>query len=129
MEDQPITLACVGAGYWGKNLVRVFHGIPGVQLKLVCDMDEGIREALNRQYPQVEVVADFGRVLEDEEVEAVALVVHHVEAARKMLLSGKHVYAEKPMTLSVAEAKQLVKWADRQGKVGTCWSTTRQCRC
>ena len=120
MEDQPITLACVGAGYWGKNLVRVFHEIPAVRLKLVCDLDEGIREALSQQYHDAEAMADFGRVLKDEEVEAVVLAVpavHHFDAARQVLLSGKHVYVEKPMTLSVAEAEQLVELADRQGKV------------
>jgi predicted dehydrogenase len=120
METQPITLACVGAGYWGKNLVRVFHGIPEVRLKLVCDLDEGIRKVVGQQYHDVEVVADFNRVLEDEEVEAVVLAVpavHHFEAARQALQSGKHVYVEKPMTLGVVEAEQLVELADQQGKV------------
>lgn len=115
-----ITVACVGAGYWGKNLVRVFHDLPGVHLKMVCDLNESIRQATSLQYPQVQVVAEYQRVLEDPEVEAVVLAVpaiHHFAAARQALEAGKHVYVEKPMAMNTAEAEVLVETADRQGRI------------
>ena len=59
-------------------------------------------------------------MLDDKEIEAVVLAVpaiHHFEAACQVLHSGKHVYVEKPMTLSVAEAEQLVELAEKQDKI------------
>ena len=38
-----VQIACVGAGYWGKNLVRVFRELPDVQLRQVCDASPNIR--------------------------------------------------------------------------------------
>jgi len=98
----------------------VFHDLPGARLKQVCDLSEGVRKNICAQYRDVEVVAEYARVLADEEVEAVVLAVpavDHFEAVRQALEAGKHVYVEKPMTLSVAQAEELVELADRQGKV------------
>ena len=120
MSEEPVTLACVGAGYWGRNLVRVFHLLPAAQLRLVCDLSEEIRGAMRQQYQDVEVVESYAQVLEHEEVEAVVLAVpavHHFEAARQALEHGKHVYVEKPMTLSVSEAEELVELADQRTRV------------
>ena len=115
-----MTIACVGAGYWGRNLVRVFHGLPEVRLKWVCDLSEEIRDGVRQQYRDVEVAEVLDPVLADPEVEAVVLAVpagQHFKAARRALLAGKHVYVEKPMTLDVGDAEELVELADRQGKV------------
>ena len=43
-----VNIACVGAGYWGKNLVRVFHDLPEVHLSQVCDADPKIRAAIQQ---------------------------------------------------------------------------------
>lgn len=113
------TLACVGAGYWGRNLVRVFAGLPEVRLKTVCDANAGIRKAMRAQYPEVEAVASCEEVLGDREVEAVVLAVpavRHFAAARAALEAGKHVFVEKPMTLSGGEAEELVELGERQGR-------------
>ena len=116
----PVTLACVGAGYWGKNLVRILHDLPEVRLKWICDQNEPIRASMVAQYPDVAVVDSFEAVLEDGEVEGVVLAVpavHHFALARQALERGKHVYVEKPLTLSAREAEELVQMADRQEKV------------
>ena len=120
MRSGEVGVACVGAGYWGKNLVRVFHGLANVRLKLICDLNEDTREAMGQQYRDVDVVEDYERVLADDEVEAVILAVpaaYHFEAARQALERGKHVYVEKPLTLSADTARELVKLADRQDRI------------
>ena len=96
MMGEPLRVACVGAGYWGKNLVRVFDGLPDVQLKVVCDSSPEIRQAMQQQYGDVRVEADYDMVLKDGEVEAVVLAVpaiHHfaaAKAAKAALVAGKH---------------------------------------
>jgi len=93
MMGEPLRVACVGAGYWGKNLVRVFDGLPDVQLKVVCDSSREIRQAMQQQYGDVRVEADYDMVLKDGEAEAVVLAVpaiHLFAAAKAALVAGKH---------------------------------------
>ena len=100
-----VQIACVGAGYWGKNLVRVFHDLPDVHLRQVCDASPEIRRAIQHQYPEVPITANYDEVLGDDALDAVVLAVpaaHHYELARRALERGKHVYVEKPMTLDAA---------------------------
>lgn len=120
MNSDPLTIACVGAGYWGKNLVRVFNDLPRVHLKMVCDPDEEARNAVRRQYRSVEVASDYGRALRDEEVEAIVLAVPaagHFQAGKDALEAGKHLYVEKPLALRAAEAAELVELASRRDRV------------
>ena len=120
MVSVRLTIACVGAGYWGKNLVRTFYGLPEVRLKTICDLDEAVLEALASQYETVEATKSYDAVLADEEIDAVVLAVPaigHFDAARRALEAGKHVYVEKPLTLNAAEAEALVQLAEERAKV------------
>jgi predicted dehydrogenase len=115
-----VTLACVGAGNWGRNLVRVFAGLPDVRLKTICDASQDIRSGMGSQYPGTHVESDYSAVLADVEIEAVVLAVpamHHFETARQALEAGKHVYVEKPIALSYDHAKQLTELAEGRGLV------------
>ena len=108
------TLACIGAGYWGRNLVRVFHSLPNVRLKTICDENGEIRKGMQELYPDVEVVSEYEKVTRDDEIDAVVLAVpaiKHFAAAKTALQRGKHVFVEKPMTMCVAEADELVRLA------------------
>ena len=115
-----VEIACVGAGYWGKNLVRVFRDMPEANLRQVCDADPAIRAAIKRQYPGVATGEDYDALLRDDDLDAVVLAVpaaHHYAMARQALESDKHVYVEKPMTLAAADAEQLVELADARERV------------
>ena len=118
--NERVNLACVGAGNWGRNLVRVFDGLPQVQLKTICDARDDVRAAMARLYPQSGVTGDYTGVLGDPEVEAVVLAVpavDHYETARLALEAGKHVYVEKPIALSYAHARELTELAEARGRV------------
>ena len=110
------SIACVGAGYWGRNLVRVFGSLPGSHLKMVCDNDPQVRARVADQHSNLTVVSDYESVLQDADIEAVVIAVpavHHYETAKLALESGKHVFVEKPMTTRVDEAEELVEIAER----------------
>ncbi|MFH1570118.1 MAG: Gfo/Idh/MocA family oxidoreductase [Gemmatimonadota bacterium] len=118
MGEGAVGVACVGAGYWGKNLVRVFASLPGARLQAICDANAGIQGRMAAQYPGVSVCGDYGAVLADDAVQAVVLAVPaagHYEAARAALEAGKHVYVEKPMTLDPDQARRLVDLAGERG--------------
>jgi len=111
-------VAVVGAGNWGKNLVRNFAALPQANLKYVCDLAESVRKSMSELYPQADVTDDFQRVLSDESVGAVVVAVdapYHFDLARQALTAGKHTYVEKPLALSSKDSRELIDLADANG--------------
>lgn len=109
-------IGVVGAGNWGKNLVRNFASQPNAQLMYVCDRSEKIRAAMARQYPQAKCVDDLQVLLDDPKVDAVVVAVDvplHHKIAKRCIKAGKHTYVEKPLTLSSAESTELIELAEQ----------------
>ena len=109
-----VAIAVVGAGNWGKNLVRNFASAPGAQLLYICDLSEKTRKSMAGLYPQAKVTDDYAAILKDPAVQAVVVAVDaplHHKLARAALEAGKHTYVEKPLTLSTADAQDLVELA------------------
>ena len=65
------SVAVIGAGYWGKNLVRNFQQL-GV-LKTVCDADTKIRQQLKKDYPYIQVTSKEKEIYEDQAIDAVVI--------------------------------------------------------
>lgn len=117
MNDEQLSLAVIGAGYWGKNLVRNFATIERSSLKYVCDVNEKLLAAHKRNFPFIETATDPQTVLDDPDVQAVVIatpVPTHFELATQALEAGKHVYVEKPLTLEASQGKALVELARRR---------------
>ncbi len=114
--QKKITIAVVGCGYWGPNLIRNFHSLPDCRVKLVCDIDPKRLVHMKEVYPSVETTQDFEKIIGDKEVDTVVVAtpVHlHYEMARKSLQAGKHTFVEKPMTQTSEQANELVQLAAR----------------
>ncbi len=111
-------VAVVGAGYWGKNLVRNFHEIGA--LAAVCDRDDELLAAVRDKYPGVRCLRAFVEVLGDASIDAVAIATPaetHGDLVREALLAGKDVFVEKPLCLSPAVGEELVRIARERGRV------------
>ena len=111
------TVAVVGTGGWGKNLVRNFAALPDCRLKTICDLNAELLRKQQEAYPDVHATESFGEILADDEVDAVVIATTaptHFDLASRALASGKHVYVEKPMTLAVDDAEALVRMADEK---------------
>jgi UDP-2-acetamido-3-amino-2,3-dideoxy-glucuronate N-acetyltransferase len=109
----PVRVAVVGAGYWGKNLVRNFAELGA--LAAICDPDRGVAAALAERH-RVPLV-DYAEALRSATLDAVAIAAPaalHAQLARAALEAGKHVFVEKPLALDVAEAEELVALAERR---------------
>ena len=116
MADSSLNVAVVGAGYWGKNLVRNFATAKRCSLKYICDLDEKILASQKKNFPAVQTALRLEDVL-GSDVEAVVIAVdvpRHFEVAKKCLDAGKHVYVEKPLTLKVFESNILVELAEKK---------------
>ena len=114
MSEDVLNVAVVGAGYWGKNLVRNFATAKRCSLKYVCDLNARVLAMHKRSFPFVEATPDVEVALGDPQVQAVVIatpVPTHCEIASRALQAGKHVYVEKPLTLRAAEARALIELA------------------
>jgi predicted dehydrogenase len=65
------TVACIGGGYWGKNLIRNFHALGA--LASICEVEGAKRERFRAEYPGVALTADVAQVLADPALAAVAI--------------------------------------------------------
>lgn len=107
----------IGAGQWGRNLIRSFHRL-GV-LSGVAEVDEERREAIAQEYPNIPVYQDYRELL-SLDLSAVVVATPaptHYSLAKEALLAGKDVFVEKPFTLSRAEAQELVNLAERGERI------------
>jgi len=112
------SIAVIGVGYWGRNLVRNFAAL-GV-LASVCEPGEESRAMVRETYPGVTIHSEPEAVFSDANIKGVVIATPaemHGAVARRALDAGKHVFVEKPLCLDVAEAEQLKQLADEKGLV------------
>src|SRR5579864_2766449 len=118
--EETLTIGVVGCGYWGPNLIRNFRQSSDCHLKVLCDGSESRLKHMRGLYPELTVTQKFDDLLSDSELDAVVVATPvrlHYAMAKAALEAGKHVFIEKPVTRSVAEATELVKLAQEQGLV------------
>ncbi|MGH9680290.1 MAG: Gfo/Idh/MocA family oxidoreductase, partial [Candidatus Acidiferrales bacterium] len=116
MNQQP-SIAVVGCGYWGKNLVRNFSELGS--LHGVCDCNRSRSGAMAEQYG-VRRYESYEGLLESDDIQAVVISApasDHFELAKRGLLSGKDVFVEKPLALTVDEGLELSDLANKSSLV------------
>lgn len=108
---RPLRVGVIGIGNMGQHHVRIFHGLPDVRLVGICDIqrDRGCQQA--QQYG-VHYFPHYQALL--PHVDAVSIAVptslHH-EIGLACLRSHCHIFLEKPIASSVAEADSLISEA------------------
>ena len=108
------SVAVIGSGYWGKNLVRNFHQLGA--LRIICDKNESILPTLHNDYPNIEIVTELDEVLKRDNIQGTVISTPaetHYHFTKKALLSGKHVFVEKPLALTESEGKELVEISEK----------------
>lgn len=110
-----LRIGVVGAGHWGPNLIRNFSENPSSVVRYICDQEPTRLEALKSHYPPIEVTSSAEKVFNSPDVDAVVLstpTLTHYALAKKALLSGKHVFVEKPLATSSKEAEEILEIAN-----------------
>jgi len=117
--SDPVRVGVVGLGYWGPNLARNFHGLPGCELTWICDDSAERLEQVGARLPGARRTTSLDELLAAEDVDAVAIatpVPTHAELARRVLAAGKHCFVEKPLAQSVEDAQAVVDAAAEAGR-------------
>jgi len=107
-------IGIIGAGNWGINLVRNFCKILGTQNIIVSDSDKQKLALVETEYTGIKTFLDPDKIVSNNEVKAVVVSTPadtHYKIAKKALLSGKHVFVEKPLSLEIERAEELVEIA------------------
>jgi predicted dehydrogenase len=119
MTDQ-LGIAILGCGYWGINYVRVFSELPGSHVLVVCDQRPERLQEVGRRFPGVRLTTQIEDALSMDGVSAAVVctpATTHFSVSHRGLLAGKHLLIEKPITRTVAEAKELAALADSEGLI------------
>ena len=108
----------VGLGWWGSSLLRMTADSEALRIVAATDLDPG------REATATAAGAAFRRTFEDvvrdPEVEGVILCTpheFHAEQAISAAERGKHVFCEKPLCLTLADAERVVQACERAGVV------------
>ncbi|MBI2266682.1 MAG: Gfo/Idh/MocA family oxidoreductase, partial [Armatimonadetes bacterium] len=89
-------------------------------LAMICDENEVLLKKAASLAPDAVETTKMSEVLENPAVEAVMVATpspYHFPHAKSAILAGKHVYVEKPLTLSVRDAEELVALAERHKRI------------
>jgi predicted dehydrogenase len=111
-----VRIGVIGCGNQGTNHIRSLTGIKEAQIAHIADIDrDRLAKALSAS-GGADGVADFRRILDDTNVDAVTIATPdhwHTPIALLALAAGKHVYVEKPCAHNVRES-QLLSTAVRE---------------
>ncbi len=112
------SVAVVGCGYWGKNLVRVFSQLGA--LRCVCDTDAARLKTLAVEGDPPKFTGRLPDVLGDPTINAVAVATPaatHYEVVKQCLRAGKDVFVEKPLALNAEQGQELVALAQQGERI------------
>jgi myo-inositol 2-dehydrogenase/D-chiro-inositol 1-dehydrogenase len=108
----------IGYGAWGSRHARAITSVPGAQLVAVAAHSQASCARATAEHPGARVYSDPCDMLAGEELDAVAVVLpshlHH-QAAKDVLLSGRHLLLETPMCLDLAHCDELIALARERG--------------
>jgi predicted dehydrogenase len=115
-NTEPIGVAVIGCGYWGRNHVRVLGELRGATVVAACDESVERLETVGAAFPHVHLTTDVDEALSRPGVQAAIVCTpasDHFALARTCLERGVHTLVEKPMTTSSADADALMRLSAR----------------
>ena len=116
---ETIKLGIIGVGQIGKKHVERYLKIPGAEIVAVADIDEAEAKRVGEQAGAKHVFKSFRDLLKMDEIEAVDVCLHnnlHAPVSVAAMEAGKHVFCEKPLAGSVADAKAMIEARGRTGR-------------
>jgi len=104
-----------GAGDYGHGIELIFAGLPNVSVVAVADPDEAGRAKAKAASGAARDYAEYHEMLEKEKPDLVAIAprwaTEHHAMSMAALEAGAHLYLEKPFTITLAEADDILTLA------------------
>jgi predicted dehydrogenase len=116
-KGSPLRAAVIGAGYLGRFHAMKYASIANVDLVGIADVSEQRVESMSAELG-VKGYTDYNDLLQAVDLVTVATPTYsHYRITETCLNAGIHVLVEKPMTVNLEEADELIDLADRKGLV------------
>ena len=115
-----IKLAIAGTGSMANQHADNFGNIRGVKIVACCDIVKKKAQDFAKTHGIANYYTDFDQMLKAESLDAVSIVVSdkfHAPLATAAIKKGLHVFCEKPLATTVADAKKMVKAAKKIGVI------------
>ena len=129
MSNNTINIALIGYGFVGKTFhAPLIRSVPGLNLAFVASRDE---EKVKRDLPDVTVIASPEAAVQHPDVDLVVIAspnATHAPLARLALNAGKHVVVDKPFTLDMQEARELIALAEEKQRLLSVFHNRRSAR-
>ncbi|HKA42799.1 MAG TPA: Gfo/Idh/MocA family oxidoreductase [Burkholderiales bacterium] len=119
MSSDPVRVACIGMGWWSDVLADAIQRSGRLTIAACYSRSSDKRQAFAQKYG-CQVAASYGAVLEDERIEAVINTTPnnvHLETTRRAAEAGKHVFLDKPIANTIADARAITAACRKAGVV------------
>jgi predicted dehydrogenase len=118
-HSEEIRIGLVGCGGMGRGDGRNAKRFG--KIVAICDVDANhLNDAKKKDFPDADMYGDFRKLMDRQDIDAVicGTVDHwHTLVSMAAMKSGKDVYCEKPLTLTIDEGKRLVEVQKQTGQV------------
>lgn len=104
-------VAVVGMGWWGKIIVPLLKTSKKISVSTVVEVNAAAIADFAQQH-KVKVVSDFNAVLKDPAIQGVVLCTPHTQHTEQIIAAantGKHVFCEKPLSMTRADVLRAIK--------------------
>lgn len=126
-----MSIGLIGCGFIGMKHIASLLKVKHASITALCDTSNASLERatqkvmeLRPDHPPLEQYTDFRKLLDQKQIDTVVIAVHsglHGQIAKEALIQGKHVIVEKPMALSLQEAREMIRLSNAfGGKLAVC---------
>ena len=118
-SSEKIRIGLIGMGQRGQDHLRKYQKIPNAEIVAAADMNEALAQRVAAEYGIAHVYSDYQALLARDDLDAVDICLHnnlHRPVAVAAMQAGKHVYCEKPMAGSYADALAMHTAAQTLGR-------------
>ena len=122
MTEEALRVAVIGYGWWGKIIAQTLQESPAVKVVMVVEPDAAVRAVAAEAAPRggFTVADSIDAAIANPQVEAVVLTTPHKFHAEQITAAanaGKHVFCEKPLCRTFAEAQIAIGACRKAGVV------------
>ena len=111
MSSNPVRVASLGMGWWSDVLADAAVRTPEIEIVKCFTRSEDKRNAFAKKY-KCEAVASYEEILSDGSIQGIINTTPnpvHLETTRKAAEAGKHVFLDKPISNTIADAKAITR--------------------
>ena len=117
MAAHPVRLGLIGAGHWGRVIIKTLSRLEGVELARLASCNPDSRTLVD---DRCVLGDDWRTVAEAEDIDGVIIATppaRHAEMAHAAMSAGNPVLIEKPLTLDTGEARALLAFAESRDAI------------